>query len=88
MSVKVTSEKKELGSILKCQCRNKSPTCADCSALLIEACLLTYLLTKLDASHFIQLNFVSQNELCTMAIAWVTAWFGVRQQSFENKTQM
>ena len=33
MSVKVTSEKKELGSILKCQCRNKSPTCADCSAL-------------------------------------------------------
>ena len=31
MSVKVTSEKKELGSILKCHCRNKSPTCADCS---------------------------------------------------------
>ena len=33
MSVKVTSEKKELGSILKCHCRNKSPTCADCSGM-------------------------------------------------------
>ena len=47
MSVKVTSEEKELGSILKCHCRNKSPTCADCSELRwklarsdIRSCLL------------------------------------------------